>query len=44
MERVAYYLDASTEPKLKAVVEKELIAAHMKTLIEVAFLLFVCRC
>jgi len=34
MERVAYYLDASTEPKLKAVVEKELIAAHMKTLIE----------
>lgn len=37
MERVAYYLDASTEPKLKAVVEKELIAAHMKTLIEVLF-------
>jgi len=37
MERVAYYLDASTEPKLKAVVEKELIASHMKTLIEVHY-------
>lgn len=34
MERVAHYLDSSTEPKLKEVVEKELIAAHMKTLIE----------
>jgi hypothetical protein len=35
MERVAHYLDASTEPKLKEVVERELIAVHMKTLIEV---------
>lgn len=34
MERVAHYLDASTEPKIKEVVERELIAAHMKTLIE----------
>eukprot|EP01087_Luapelamoeba_hula_P024188 TRINITY_DN9114_c0_g2_i1.p1 TRINITY_DN9114_c0_g2~~TRINITY_DN9114_c0_g2_i1.p1 ORF type:complete len:736 (+),score=148.71 TRINITY_DN9114_c0_g2_i1:156-2363(+) len=34
MERVAHYLDASTEPKLKEVVERELIAVHMKTLIE----------
>jgi len=34
MERVAHYLDASTEPKIKEVVERELIASHMKTLIE----------
>jgi cullin 3 len=35
MERVAHYLDAGTEPKIKEVVERELIASHMKTLIEV---------
>jgi len=34
MERVAHYLDASTEPKLKEVVDKELIKNHMKTLVE----------
>lgn len=34
MERVAHYLDAGTEPKIKEVVERELIASHMKTLIE----------
>ncbi|KAL6049859.1 Cullin-3A isoform A [Balamuthia mandrillaris] len=34
MDRVAHYLDSSTEPKIKDVVETELIAAHMKTLIE----------
>lgn len=34
LERVTHYLDASTEPKIKEVVEKELIALHMKTLIE----------
>eukprot|EP01088_Endostelium_zonatum_P006174 TRINITY_DN1827_c0_g4_i1.p1 TRINITY_DN1827_c0_g4~~TRINITY_DN1827_c0_g4_i1.p1 ORF type:complete len:733 (-),score=139.94 TRINITY_DN1827_c0_g4_i1:78-2276(-) len=34
MDRVAHYLDSSTESKIKEVVEKELIAAHMKTLIE----------
>lgn len=34
LERVAHYLDPSTEPKIKEVVEKELVAAHMKTLIE----------
>ncbi len=35
MERVQHYLDSSTEPKIKEVVERELIASHMKTLIEV---------
>lgn len=35
MDRVAHYLDSSTEPKIKEVVERELIACHMKTLIEV---------
>jgi len=34
MDRVAHYLDSSTEFKIKEVVERELIAAHMKTLIE----------
>lgn len=35
MERVTHYLDSGTEAKIKEVVEQELIAAHMKTLIEV---------
>jgi len=34
LERVAHYLDPSTEPKIKEVVERELIASHMKTLAE----------
>lgn len=34
LERVAHYLDPSTEPKIKEVVEKELIARHMRTLAE----------
>lgn len=34
MARVEHYLDDSTEPKIKEVVEKELISSHMKTLIE----------
>jgi len=34
LERVAHYLDPSTEPKIKDVVERELIAVHMKTLAE----------
>eukprot|EP01114_Cavostelium_apophysatum_P003635 TRINITY_DN1368_c0_g1_i2.p1 TRINITY_DN1368_c0_g1~~TRINITY_DN1368_c0_g1_i2.p1 ORF type:complete len:736 (-),score=233.08 TRINITY_DN1368_c0_g1_i2:74-2281(-) len=34
LERVAHYLDQSTEPKIKEVVERELIATHMKTLAE----------
>eukprot|EP01090_Pellita_catalonica_P013608 TRINITY_DN3274_c0_g7_i1.p1 TRINITY_DN3274_c0_g7~~TRINITY_DN3274_c0_g7_i1.p1 ORF type:complete len:736 (-),score=109.41 TRINITY_DN3274_c0_g7_i1:103-2310(-) len=34
MERVQHYLDSSTEPKIKLVVETQLIASHMKTLIE----------
>jgi cullin 3 len=34
LERVATYMDAGTEPKIKEVVERELIANHMKTLLE----------
>ena len=33
-ERVQHYLDSSTEPKIKEVAERELIAKHMKTLAE----------
>jgi len=33
MERVGHYLDTGTEPKIKEVVERELITAHMKTLV-----------
>jgi len=32
-ERVAHYLDKSSEPRLREVVERELIAQHMKTLV-----------
>jgi cullin 3 len=34
IERVKHYLDASTEQKIKEVVDAELIHAHMKTIIE----------
>lgn len=34
MDRVQHYLDSGTEPKIKDVVERELISAHMKTLVE----------
>lgn len=34
MDRVKHYLDPLTEPKIKEVVERELISAHMKTLVE----------
>lgn len=34
MERVKHYLDPGTEPKIKEVVETELIFNHMKTLVE----------
>jgi len=34
LERCTHYLDANTEPKIKEVVERELIANHMKTLAE----------
>jgi cullin 3 len=33
-ERASHYLDRSSEPRLKEVVERELIAAHMRTLAE----------
>eukprot|EP01116_Phalansterium_solitarium_P016027 TRINITY_DN3623_c0_g1_i1.p1 TRINITY_DN3623_c0_g1~~TRINITY_DN3623_c0_g1_i1.p1 ORF type:complete len:724 (-),score=229.24 TRINITY_DN3623_c0_g1_i1:473-2644(-) len=34
VDRVKHYLDQSTEPKIRGVVEQELIANHLKTLIE----------
>ena len=34
VERVAHYLDPGTEPKIKEVAERELIAAHMRTIAE----------
>eukprot|EP01137_Pigoraptor_chileana_P025945 Opistho-2@96193 len=34
VERVLHYLDAGTEVKLRAVVDRELISNHMKTIIE----------
>jgi len=34
LDRVTHYLDAGTEPKIKEVVEAELIETHMKALIE----------
>lgn len=34
LNRVNHYLDASTEPKIREVVERELITVHMKTLVE----------
>jgi len=34
MERVKHYLDPGTESKIKEVTERELITAHMKTLVE----------
>lgn len=33
-ERARHYLDASTEPIIVKVVEKELISKHMKTIVE----------
>eukprot|EP01133_Synstelium_polycarpum_P018802 gene18802-22488_t len=33
LERVSYYLDISSEPKLKEVAERQLISNHMRTLI-----------
>ena len=34
-ERVAHYLDKSTEPRIREVAERELIAKHMRTIAEV---------
>lgn len=34
-KRVTDYLNASTEPKLRAIVEEELVKAHATTLVEV---------
>eukprot|EP01111_Echinosteliopsis_oligospora_P008697 TRINITY_DN2462_c0_g1_i1.p1 TRINITY_DN2462_c0_g1~~TRINITY_DN2462_c0_g1_i1.p1 ORF type:complete len:745 (-),score=221.56 TRINITY_DN2462_c0_g1_i1:110-2344(-) len=34
LARVAHYLDANTEPKIRAVAEHELIFVHMKSLVE----------
>lgn len=34
LERVEHYLDKSTEPKIKAVCEDQLIARHRKTLVD----------
>uniref|UniRef100_A0A6B2KYR3 Cullin family profile domain-containing protein n=1 Tax=Arcella intermedia TaxID=1963864 RepID=A0A6B2KYR3_9EUKA len=34
MERVNHYLDSATEPKIKEVLERELISTHMKALVE----------
>eukprot|EP01120_Amphizonella_sp_Union-15-10_P001540 TRINITY_DN1169_c0_g2_i2.p1 TRINITY_DN1169_c0_g2~~TRINITY_DN1169_c0_g2_i2.p1 ORF type:complete len:744 (-),score=149.38 TRINITY_DN1169_c0_g2_i2:127-2286(-) len=34
MDRVQYYLDSGTEPKIKEVTERELISNHMKTLVD----------
>lgn len=36
-ERAKYYLDESTEQRIVAVVEEELIQKHMKTIVEVSF-------
>ena len=33
-DRVAHYLDASTEPKLRDIIETELIKKHAKALVE----------
>lgn len=33
--RIRNYLASSTEPKIRRIVEQELIAAHVKTIIEV---------
>ena len=35
-QRVTHYLDPTTEPKLREVVERELIAVHMRTVAEMA--------
>lgn len=35
LNRVNHYLDGTTEPKIRDVVERELITVHMKTLVEV---------
>lgn len=42
LNRVNHYQDASTEPKIREVVERELITVHMKTLIEVRRLAPLC--
>lgn len=36
-ERAKYYLDESTEQRIVAVVEEELIQKHMKTIVEVSW-------
>ncbi len=43
LNRVNHYLDQSTEPKIREVVERELISVHMQRLVEVCgcILLFV---
>jgi cullin 3 len=35
MDRVQHYLDAQTEPKIKEIVDRELISQHMETLVKV---------
>jgi cullin 3 len=35
MDRVEHYLDPQTEPKIKEIVDRELISQHMKTIVEV---------
>lgn len=34
-QRVAHYLNASTEPKLRCITEQELVQAHATALVEV---------
>ena len=34
--RIAHYVNASTEPKLRAIVEQELVQKHATTLVEVS--------
>lgn len=39
-ERARHYLDESTEPRVVAVLEHELIERHMKTIVEVLIVLY----
>lgn len=40
-DRAKHYLDESTEPRIVEVVEEELIKIHMKTIVEVRYLIFI---
>jgi len=34
-QRIRHYLSETTEPKIRAIVEKQMISKHLKTVIEV---------